>query len=176
MVHGLAAQSGGLLDLKSEVGRGTTATIYLPSVEVVVGAKAEPKVEAAAPSTPLRVLLVDDEELVRVATAEMLQSSGHEVHQAASAPAALQLLRQRNDFDALIADYMMPGMTGVALVSEARRVSPNLPALLITGYAGLNPSHDDGLRRLGKPFGQRELECALIDVAGRADPNRRDDD
>jgi CheY-like chemotaxis protein len=170
MVHGLAAQSGGLLHLESGVGRGTVASIYLPAVDVEAAPLAQSHREASAASKPLRVLLVDDEELVRIATAEMLESSGHQVQQAASAPAALQLLRQGHDYDALIADYMMPGMTGVALVSEAQRVSPNLPALLITGYAGLNPSLDDGLRRLAKPFGQAELEAALSDVIGRAGP------
>jgi signal transduction histidine kinase/DNA-binding response OmpR family regulator len=169
MVHGLAAQSGGLFHLKSEVGRGATASIYLPAADMDAVPKAPTHREAPVASKPLRILLVDDEELVRSATAEMLESAGHEVRQAASAPAALHLLRQGDDYDALIADYMMPGMTGVALVNEARRLKPALPALLITGYAGLNPRLDDGLHRLGKPFGQAELEAALSDVVGTAD-------
>ena len=169
MVHGLAAQSGGIFDLKSELGHGTTASIYLPATDVEVELKPGSNLQTLVPSKPLRILLVDDEELVRIATAEMLESGGHRVQQAASASAALLLLRQHNNFDALIADYMMPGMTGVALVAEAHQISPTLPALLITGYAGLNPSFVDGLRRLGKPFGQAELEAALSEVVGELD-------
>jgi len=172
MVHGLAAQSGGLFDLQSQPGRGATASIYLPAADVRVTPRVEGHGEATAPSEPLRILLVDDEELVRNATAEMLQSGGHEVDEAASAAAALQILRHRRDYDALIVDYMMPGLNGVALVSEARAITPHLPALLITGYAGLNPNLDDGLRRLEKPFRQAELEAALSEVVGHGWPER----
>ena len=172
MVHGLAAQSGGMFDLQSQPGRGATASIYLPAADVRVTPRVEGHGEATAPSEPLRILLVDDEELVRNATAEMLQSGGHEVDEAASAAAALQILRQRRDYDALIVDYMMPGLNGVALVSEARAIAPHLPALLITGYAGLNPNLDDGLRRLEKPFRQAELEAALSEVVGHGWPER----
>jgi len=172
MVHGLAAQSGGMFDLQSQPGRGATASIYLPAADVRVAPRAEGHGEATVPSEPLRILLVDDEELVRNATVEMLQSGGHEVDEAASAAAALQILRQRPDYDALIVDYMMPGLNGVALVSEARAITPDLPALLITGYAGLNPKLEDGLRRLEKPFRQSELEAALSDVVGHGWPER----
>jgi hypothetical protein len=58
------------------------------------------------------------------------------------------------------------------LVSEARAIAPHLPALLITGYAGLNPNLDDGLRRLEKPFLQAELEAALSEVVGHGWPER----
>jgi signal transduction histidine kinase/DNA-binding response OmpR family regulator len=167
MVHGLAAQSGGMFDLQSQPGRGAVASIYLPAADVRAAPRPEGHGEAMVPSQPLRILLVDDEELVRNATVEMLQSSGHEVDDAASAAAALQFLRRRRDYDALIVDYMMPGLNGVALVSEARAITPDLPALLITGYAGLNPEFDDGLRRLEKPFRQAELEAALSEVVGQ---------
>jgi signal transduction histidine kinase/DNA-binding response OmpR family regulator len=167
MVHGLAAQSGGVFDLRSEAGRGATAAIYLPAVDVEVARREDTRGEAQEPAPPLRILLVDDEELVRHATAEMLQSSGHQVDEAASAAGALQLLRQRRKYDALIVDYMMPGLNGVALASEAHAISSDLPVLLITGYAGLNPNLDEGLRRLEKPFRHAELEAALRDVVGR---------
>jgi len=173
MVHGLAAQSGGMFDLQSRPGQGAVASIYLPAANVTAPPRAEGGSEVIVPTEPLRILLVDDEDLVRNATVQMLESGGHEVDEAASAAAALQLLRQRQDYDALIVDYMMPGLNGVALVSEARALTPDLPALLITGYAGLNPSLDDGLRRLEKPFRQAELEAALSEVVGHGGPERR---
>jgi signal transduction histidine kinase/DNA-binding response OmpR family regulator len=172
MVHGLAAQSGGLLRLQSALGRGTTASILLPAVDIEVDAPAQHPAAGdyeGSTQTSLKILLVDDEELVRVSTAQMLELNGHEVEQAASGPAALQILKTRRDLNVLIADYMMPGMTGVALVAAARALQPALPALLITGYAGTDANPDDGLARLGKPFGQSELNAALREVVEAVD-------
>ena len=97
-------------------------------------------------------------------TAEMLETLGHQVEQAASGSGALRTLRSGAEFDLLIADYMMPGMTGTALIEQARRQRPGLAALLITGYAGSGSDPDDGLPRLGKPFGQAQLEAAIAGV------------
>jgi CheY-like chemotaxis protein len=154
MVHGLAAQSGGLFQLESEVAQGTRASIYLPVVDIDVEPRPQVKRDTGLAKEPLRILLVDDEDLVRVGTAEMLEALGHEVQQAGSGPGAVQILRASRDFDLLIADYMMPGMSGVSLVREAQQLKPELPALLITGYAAFDPQSADGLATLGKPFGQ----------------------
>ena len=113
---------------------------------------------------------MDDEELVRLGTAEMLEAMGHEVKQAASGAAAIQCLRGPDPFDLIVADYMMPGMSGVELVEEARRLRPRMRALLITGYAGLDASGAKGLAKLAKPYGEAELAGAIAQVtAGTAD-------
>jgi PAS domain S-box-containing protein len=164
MVHGLAAQSGGRFEIESEVGRGTVAKIYLPAIDLSVEPIRSVRREVAVPRPRLRILLVDDEELVRVSTAEMLESLGHEVLQAASGATALHILRTDEELDVLIADYMMPGMTGVTLVENGRRARPNLPALLITGYAAPGVAPNDGIVRLGKPFGQNEIAAAIADL------------
>jgi PAS domain S-box-containing protein len=164
MVHGLAAQSNGLFHLSSERGTGTTAQIYLPAAEAMIEPKRPSSPISATRARAARILLVDDEELVRMGTAEMLETLGHQVEQAASGSGALRTLRSGAEFDLLIADYMMPGMTGTALIEQARRQRPGLAALLITGYAGSGSDPDDGLPRLGKPFGQAQLEAAIAGV------------
>ena len=162
MVHGLAAQSGGALRIDSAPGRGTRAEIWLPAARSPVG----PALAATiAPSVVHRggtLLLVDDEELVRVGTGEMLEDFGYDVVQAASGPEALVILRQDpGRFSAMLTDFLMPGMNGVQLAQEARRLAPELPVLLITGYVNTPEGSASDLPRLAKPFRQEELAAQV---------------
>jgi CheY-like chemotaxis protein len=166
MVHGLAAQSGGDFALTSVPGRGTSAVLWLP----VSTERLEDGAAPAAAKPVLRrgdgiaVLLVDDEELVRSGTAEMLTDAGYDVRQASSGYQALALLREGLQVQALVTDYAMPGMTGVQLASEATRLRPALPVLMITGFASFNDDTVFDLPRLSKPFRQIELADALADL------------
>jgi CheY-like chemotaxis protein len=112
------------------------------------------------------ILLVDDEELVRRATAEMLRDMGHEVLEASSGTAALDMLRERQDIELVVSDYLMPGLRGGELIRKARQIYPDLKGLLITGYAKL-AGDETGLARLSKPFRAadlaREIETLLSD-------------
>ena len=162
MVHGLAAQSGGRLMLRSLPGHGTTAEIWLP-----VG-QAQPRaVEAARDTTRqeqverLSVLVVDDDPLVLANTAAMLKDLGHWVMEAASGQQALDLLRNGSPVDLVITDQAMPGMTGVQLAGRIRAEWPDLPVLLATGFADLPPGTDADLKKLNKPFGQDTLSRAV---------------
>jgi len=119
-------------------------------------------VRATADATS--VLLVDDEELVRAGTADMLSGAGYSVTQASSGYQALELLRSGHPTEALIADYAMPGMTGVDLAHEARALRPGLRVLLITGYATVADREAGGLPRLAKPFRQAHLAAAVADL------------
>jgi CheY-like chemotaxis protein len=83
-----------------------------------------------------RVLLVDDEPTVREVLAMQLAEEGYDVAESGDGSAALDLLDQRGPFDLLVSDLAMPGLDGVALIREAQRRQPGLPAILITGYAG----------------------------------------
>jgi CheY-like chemotaxis protein len=106
----------------------------------------------------MRVLLVDDEELVRLSTAAMLADLGYEVLEAGSGEEALHLLEKTTP-DLLLTDHLMPGLSGVELARAARERFPLLPIMIISGYAeleGLAPE----LPRLTKPFRNSELaEC-----------------
>jgi CheY-like chemotaxis protein len=104
-----------------------------------------------------KVLVVDDEDLVREASAEMLIDEGYEVLVAASADEALKLLA-REPFDIVVSDVRMPRKDGFALAAEARQIWPQLPFVFITGYM-LSPENVEGSTGsiLWKPFKQREL-------------------
>ncbi len=160
MVHGLAAQSGGQLMLRSRKGEGTTAELWLPRAGAQAAAPVAPEPAQTMPARRRRVLLVDDDPLVLTSTAAMLEDLGHSVVEATSGLQALEILRVAAPVDLVIADYAMPGMTGLQLADELSRLRPGLPVLLATGYAELPETAPAGLVRLGKPFGQATLARA----------------
>ena len=165
MVHGLAAQSGGALHIASAPGEGACAELWLPVADAPAAAP-DASDEAAAGLRPMSILLVDDEELVRTGTAELLAELGHRVTQAGSGAAALELLRGGAACDLLITDYLMPGMRGDALAAEARGMRPGIGVLLVTGYAQLEDCEAAGLPRLAKPFRAADLAKRLAEVMG----------
>jgi PAS domain S-box-containing protein len=156
MAHGLAAQSGGELHLISSPGEGTTVEVWLPVFEGAADPLTVPQTEVTRQPRNAVILLVDDEALVRRATADMLQEIGHEVVEAASANAALKLLEEREDIDLLVTDYLMPGTRGNELIEKARESRPDLKAVLITGYARI-AADQKGVSRLSKPFRAADL-------------------
>ena len=161
MVHGLAAQLGGGFSLTSALGEGTRVDLYLP----VAGEDASTQrrqVPASMKTTGRRlsVLLIDDEPLVRTATAEMIRDLGHHVEEAGGGVEALARLGDGLSVDVVITDYMMPGIDGGTLSRRIAKTQPDVPVLLITGYTG--PTDDIlHLPRLAKPFGQAEIAEAL---------------
>ena len=163
MVHGLASQLGGALTIQSRPGLGTNVELWLPCTEV---APEDVRPSAAAtelPKTRGTALLVDDEELVRMSTADMLIDLGYAVVEAASGEDALRLIKEGERFDLLLTDHLMPGMSGTELARQARAARPGLPVLLVSGYAereGVDPD----LPRLTKPFRKDELASSLAQV------------
>jgi PAS domain S-box-containing protein len=161
MIHGLAAQLGGGFLLSSVPGEGTRADLWLPAAtakDVIASAPHHPEVVAAV--RRLTVLLVDDEELVRIGTAEMLRDMGHEVVEASGGAQALGKLGARLRVDAVITDYRMPRMDGAELAARIRELQPGLPILLVTGYTEFTGQAPD-LPRLAKPFRQADLSAHL---------------
>jgi signal transduction histidine kinase len=165
-VHGLAAQSGGDFVLDSTPEHGTTATLWLPVSHEAISAddKAAAYERALPPGAAARVLLVDDEDLVRSGTAEMLVDAGYTVKEAASPRQALDLVTSGLEIDVLVTDHAMPGMTGVDLAREIRVLRPDLPVLMITGFASMSANDAGGLPRLDKPFRQVDLARAMMSV------------
>jgi signal transduction histidine kinase/CheY-like chemotaxis protein len=163
MVHGLTAQSGGHLCLASKVGIGTSVEIWLPATQQAAEAASEPPGAGSPAQCRARILLVDDEEVVRSATASMLRDIGHNVTEARSASEALTLLRDAGAFDILVTDYLMPGMNGAGLIVQAQAMGADMPALLITGYAAAGEDVPAGVARLAKPFRQSELAAKVAE-------------
>ena len=167
MVHGLAAQLGGVLSLTSKPGEGTTAEIWLPKAnEAATAEDLETRAPVRAPRHAT-ILLVDDEELVRIGTAEMLTDLGYKVVEASSGAEALRLLRAGDAPDLMITDYLMPGMNGVALVEHACALAPAMEVMLITGYSTIAEGPGAAIPRLGKPFRQADLAEMVADLLTR---------
>jgi len=173
MVHGLAAQSGGLFKLRSTVGKGTTAEIWLPAVQGQVDGLRKSDEELAPQPRRASILLVDDEPLVRQATAEMLREMGHIVIEAESGAAALAILEAEDEVDLLITDYLMPSMRGSELAAEIVKQRPDMPVLLLTGYAHLAKGEAVGIRRLAKPFREVDLAREVAEILTRETPTER---
>ena len=166
MVYGFAKQSGGTLRLHSQVDEGTRAELWLPrsTGEAGSGTAAAASEEQLFSERSLRVLLIDDHPEVRGTTAAMLRDLGHDTVEVASGAEAIDLLGEDSvDFDVLITDYAMPRQSGTEVVRLARAARPDMPAVIVTGYAdaeeiGGRPT-DVGL--LMKPFTIGELAGAV---------------
>ncbi len=164
MVHGLAAQLGGAFTLTSAPGAGTTATLYLALAGPDAARLRPPTgVSAATPAAPRNILLVDDEEMVREATAAMLRDMGHAVTEASGASDALDQLARGPRPDVVITDYRMPRINGAQFAETVRRDWPGLPLLVITGYVG-DDREVAGLPVLAKPFRHADLAAALTQL------------
>lgn len=169
MVHGLAAQSKGHFVLKSVVGEGTRAELWLPVAEVHSSPDAtEPVSTQSPPDTfhvqPLDILLVDDDPLVLISTGAMLEDLGHRVTPAAGGQAALACLTQGERFDLVITDMAMPEMNGVELANTLEQLFPALPIILSSGFAEVAVDLKSALTRLPKPFDQSALTRVIADM------------
>jgi signal transduction histidine kinase/CheY-like chemotaxis protein len=177
-VYGLARQSGGTVRIRSKPGAGTEVDIYVPRA---LGASKPEQPQAAGDvgeATVRRgtVLIVDDQEEVREIAAIHLEALGYEIIQAANGRAALDLLEVGGTpvMDVLLVDYAMPGISGAEVIRAARQARPNLPAVLMTGYADADALGEE-LRHvvlLKKPFRLHELEAALDSPPSRASATR----
>jgi len=169
MVHGMAQQGGGSFTLKSRPGIGTTAELRLPLADMPAQAQpaAAPDADIIEPQAPLVVLAVDDDILVLTNTIALLEDLGHTGIEAASAAEALNILEQ-GGIDLVITDQAMPGMTGAQLAEKIKERWPELPVVIATGYAEMEPGFAADLPRLSKPFSGRDLAQEIAKLAAPA--------
>jgi PAS domain S-box-containing protein len=167
MVHGLAAQLGGALTIQSKPGVGTNVELWLPMGHTKA-AEAPPASELASPVAAGTALLVDDEALIRLSTADMLNGLGYAVVEVGSAEEALKLVDEGLKFDLLVTDHLMPGITGTELARTVKERRPASAVLVISGYAEVDGIAPD-LPRLTKPFKRDELAASLSGVLSEAD-------
>jgi signal transduction histidine kinase/ActR/RegA family two-component response regulator len=163
MVYGFARQSGGHLRITSEPGQGTNVRLYLPKAQHQA-IRADAAVELAAISAGAggRILVVEDDSMVRQHAVMQLASLGYDVAQAASGSEALELLSDGREIDLLFTDIMMPGgMDGVELAARVRELRPRLPVVFTSGYAESAVVWEGKLREgmtiLTKPYRRQEL-------------------
>ncbi len=149
-VHGIVTQSGGHVELDSRVGEGTTISIYLPSVDAPV--LSSHRTRAGAPRGGETVLLVDDEDGVRLVAQATLKRHGYRVITARDGGEAWALFRSRvSEIDIVVTDVVMPGKGGRELAEDVTALRPGLPVLFLSGYA------DDTLIRHGVEEGAADL-------------------
>jgi signal transduction histidine kinase/CheY-like chemotaxis protein len=174
MVYGFVRQSGGHFTISSTEGAGTTVRLYLPEAEAP-----ETAPEAAAPAAgaaPSRILLVEDDRLVREQVARQLRALGHRVTAEADGRAALEALAGDEPFALMMTDVVMPGgLNGRQLADQARLLRPTLPVLFTSGYT------DDEIVRegrigahaafLAKPYRRAQLAAALQAVLDGGPPH-----
>ncbi len=167
MVYGFAHQSGGAIDINSQVGEGTTVEIWLPRAptpDPVDEEKATASPEAETGGRPLRILLVDDHDAVRETTAGMLSDMGHEVESASDGPGLLRKLSAAPaDYDLIITDYAMPLLSGADVLRQAREIRPGMPGIIISGYADSCSiaGHGNESAVLTKPFTLDQMKTAI---------------
>ena len=161
-VYGLARQSGGTARIRSRLGEGATAEIYLPRA-TALSTDASTQAEAAQPVAQHRtVLVVDDQDEVRNVIAEHLDVLGFRCVEASNGPLALDLLRG-GSIDIVIVDYAMPGLSGIEVIEAAREARRNLAVVLTTGFAEVEALRDrlQRVALLKKPFRGQELAAAI---------------
>ncbi|WP_338770441.1 PAS domain S-box protein [Massilia sp. METH4] len=158
-VYGFITQSGGDVQIRTEMGKGTAISLFLPAHECVVESGGEGNAHAE------RVLIVEDDQLVMAVACDLFETMGYEVHTAPDGVAALRLLEQHGTevgVDVLFTDLMMPnGMTGLDLAREVRRRWPQVKIIIASGYpqqaAQDQPADLDEFDFVGKPYRLADL-------------------
>ncbi|MGH7628373.1 MAG: ATP-binding protein [Gemmatimonadales bacterium] len=172
--YGIVKQSGGYIWLDSEPGNGATVTVYLPAAppaEPQVGDESGEAMTAPAEPAPAggTVLLVEDEDAVRIMAARILRQKGFTVLEASDGGAALEALQDYGGpLDLIVTDVVMPGVSGTELADRAVQLRPGMPVLFMSGYTEREVADRGGARAgtllLNKPFHAGELVAAVRKV------------
>lgn len=178
-VYGIIKQTGGFVFAESEgIGQGAQFTIYLPchDGQDQQAAPADPALTSSDLTGGGTVLLVEDEDPVRLFGARALRSKGYKVVEAQNGEVALELLREER-FDLLITDMVMPHVNGAAVIAAARRAHPELPVICISGYTEESMAKEmdniANLNFLAKPFSLKDLAGMVKDAMERDAPHSR---
>ncbi|MPS70940.1 ATP-binding protein [Novosphingobium aerophilum] len=175
-VYGIVKQSGGFIFAESEVGRGTRFVVYLPVHHVAPGAAAAPAPVEEVEAEPSQwagggtILLVEDEDPVRIVAERALTRQGYEVTCARDGEEGLELVQEGGRFDLVVSDVVMPSLDGPAMAREIRRIAPDLPVLFMSGYAEEQLRKEIGIANawfMPKPFSVQQLSEKVGDVLAR---------
>jgi PAS domain S-box-containing protein len=175
MVYGFAKQSGGAINIDSQVGQGTRVEIWLPRApEAAETQRPQQPARNLPASGPrgLRILLADDHSGVRATTSALLQDLGHKVVEVGDGPSLLATLEKApTEFDLIISDYAMPLVSGAEVIEKARVLRPEVPCILITGYAETESisRRPDDVPVLAKPFSPQQMSEAIRTATCRPD-------
>jgi CheY-like chemotaxis protein len=163
-VYGSTRQAGGTIRIQSEVGGGTTVSVFFPRTDRAICKRlADRSAAEAVLKGTARVLLVDDDEDLRGVVSSALNVLGYDVIAVADGPSGLETLRAKRP-DVLVVDFAMPGMNGAEVARQARGLYPGLPVVLASGYSDTDLIEREvgkGAQLLRKPFGIDELLQAV---------------
>ena len=165
MVYGFAQQSGGLVQMQSEPGKGSVVRLFFPRLAAPPNEEPLPQERATAPDGHETILVVEDDDMVRAYVENELKALGYRVIATSNGPAALDVLRQARDIHLLFTDVVMPGgMFGPELARQAMQLRPGLKVLFTSGYSQNPVKASDGIgdaRILTKPFRRKDLATML---------------
>jgi PAS domain S-box-containing protein len=170
MIHGFVRQSGGQVRIYSELGQGTTMCLYLPRFSGALEEEGAEVVDAALePSHGETVLVIDDEEPIRMLISDVLGEAGYRVLEAHDGPSGLKILQSETRVDLLITDVGLPGgFNGRQVADAARQTRPDLKVLFVTGYAENavvgNGRLDPGMQVITKPFQMTALALRVREI------------
>lgn len=168
-VYGIVKQSGGNIWVYSEVDKGTTFKVYLPQLQEAPQHPVDSAAESALHRGSETVLLVEDEEMVRNLTTELLRESGYRVLTANGGAEAVQVFKNhRRDIHLLITDVVMPKMSGKEVADKIRSIQPDTKVLFMSGYTDEAIVHhdiiDSGIAFIQKPFSEHALALKVREV------------
>jgi PAS domain S-box-containing protein len=164
MVKGFAEQSGGAMVVTSEVGAGTTVDMWLAqALDDASLNRIDETSDGPARKGAVRIMLVDDDDLVRETLAEQMEDLGFTTIMASSGSEAVALIESGVALDALVSDLSMPGISGVATIQRVRALRPDLPCFLLTGYVGEQAALEAGttFTLVHKPISGRKLAARI---------------
>ena len=170
MIHGFVRQSGGQVRVYSELGQGTTMCLYLPRFAGELGAEAaDPGEDHLEQGQGETVLVIDDEEPIRMLIGDVLGDAGYRILEAVDGPAGLKILQSEARIDLLITDVGLPGgFNGRQVADAARQTRPDLKVLFVTGYADNaavgNGVLDPGMAVITKPFPMTALALRVREM------------
>lgn len=169
MVYGFIKQSRGHIKIYSEVNEGTAVKLYLPRADAGTAADTPHTAPGSIPTGTERILVVEDDDLVRDYVMRQLEGLGYDVTSAGNGHEAIQILEQQADFDLLFTDVVMPGgMSGRQLAEKAAKILPGLRILYTSGYTENAIVHhgrlDAGVNLLNKPYRLTELATRVRTV------------
>ena len=154
-VFGFAKQSGGEVEVRSEVGAGSVFTLYLPCAESLPASRSMAlMLDSGSVGNGMRLLVVEDNEILAEITCEILNTLDYQTTWVASGAAALELLAKKvGHFDLVFSDVIMPGINGIEMAEEVRKRYPGLPVVLASGYSAVvDEEGTHGFELIAKPY------------------------